>query len=237
MSDEMNAPNELEAESELGPGIHYVRQLCRPQSMNSDYPFYAPERDFALQGLRIIAELEGFINSPRHIEPFLPAYEAMGGSSDPEVRKQEWRAAGIAFAEFLAASMGRKRQGPKVEDWPVAEKPVGLEGALQPLLQCESQPAARFFMMLTGMLSLQLFYIGEKDADAVSRRLPMETNRYMDLLLLPGLYTHLGHSSKAVQRYLWNDFERSARCLLSAGFSEQTLAQKLSACAIAEASQ
>jgi len=189
--------------------------FVRPRSQNPDAPFYAPERDFGIQGLRMLAEVENLIVTGR-IENLFDRYAAVGGSVDKDAAMTEFREAGQALMEYLADCHAKTYTGPKVSDWPEASKAISFTDAIAKVYAHPNQSAIQFLLSLIGRFALDAFFYGERSSSSVGQSLHQDYNRYLDHLSVIMLH---GFTGEKQMSYLRGELSRVVGAMLSAGLT------------------
>lgn len=198
--------------------------FVRPANANAELPMYAPERDFSLQGVRILGEIEGLLAGDR-AEEFLGVYAEMGGETDRCMALIAINSAGLALAEFIADAQGYTYTGVVSSEWPVASKAVSFKDAMAKLDNHANPAAVRFLLFLSGRFALDAFFYGERMRSQMGQVMHDDFNRYMDYL---SMAMRAGIAKQEERPFLTREFTRLIRVLVDKGWSESTINQIVS---------
>lgn len=198
------------------PGVMFIRP-----SNQGKHAFYAPERDVALQGTRIMGEVEKMILENRH-EPWMGAYEALRayhGSTLPVA--EELRAAGMACVEYVADCWGKVYEpGRGLADWPQAPRRLDVEEAVAKLRSKAPPAALEFILMLQGYYLMDFYFAGLGQAMQVGLELDRSSQEIYSIF--DTMTRHLWTGEPA-EKQLIGELRKVAAAALHAGIRSSTL--------------
>lgn len=195
--------------------------FCRPRSQNPDLPWYAPERDVALQAMRMLGEAELLTRDERYrdYEPMLQAlrqaYPCEG--TDREVIDR----AGMACLEFVADCWGQVYVPGKARDeWPTAPKQLEAHEALGKLVSSAPRAGLMFILAIQGYFLMDFYYMGIHQSRQLGMPLDKSSQQIysqFDLLCRSAWF------QKPIESQSLSDARRSVAAALQAGIPIGTL--------------
>ncbi|GIW89711.1 MAG: hypothetical protein KatS3mg109_0143 [Pirellulaceae bacterium] len=203
--------------------------MIRPASAIQNMPFYAPERDFGIQGVRMLNEVELLLRGENR-DKFLDVARSMGvgvGFDDDQLSKSI-EDAGFALARFMAACQAKKiENGQWVDD----ENPPDFEQALQELEESTSRKALFFLLSLIGYMSLNAFFYGERSILELGTQSHHDYNTFCNLVTKHSIARITGEPPKEPLTRLLGECVIG---LMQTGVSEQTIHTMVSSAAAKE---
>lgn len=139
------------------PGLSFFR----PHNQDPKMAFYAPERDVALQALRILGEVELLLRGDRYQEyaPMLQALRTVwpAEGTDREVLDR----AGHACLAYVADCWGLTYvPGTGREQWPQAPQQLGPAEAIAKLVETAPRAGLMTLLAISGYFLMDFFYMG-----------------------------------------------------------------------------
>lgn len=210
--------------------------MIRPSSGSNNGAFYCPERDFGLQGLRLLSEVEYLIKVSGK-EKVLEQYRSMGAEGSDEELLETLNKVGMELGRFMARCRGYEpvtdEKTGKVA-WQERSETDDFEQLLNDLESSCDPLALAFILSKMGWMSLNAFFYAELHLRTNDLPRPKEFNALCNLTNKLLTYRLTGEEQPEP---MIRALQETVSALRAMGYTEQSIQKIVSDQIVKDATQ